>query len=338
MFLLLQKIPIYKSLSQTNRRQNGRSEPIGIRQNEGARKITFFSRRLWSVREIKGKQGIGTNPHTRQASMTVEAALGLTFFLLLIVSVCQLFLVMELQLHMQRALEQVGNEAAGYSYVSSQIPMWESESQLIGRIEEYLLTELSEEALRLRLVSILDGDGLARSLVEGGAGGVSLEGSSLRNNNHRIRLALSYRVRLPVSVLGFASIELHQQSYRYAWLGDAEPETTQGQDGQEEPMVYVTQNSQVYHLTPSCTHLRLSVREVAPGSIDALRNENGAKYYACELCHPNGTEAVLYITGDGNRYHGSRECGGIRRNVTAIPLSQAEGLRPCSRCGQAGNP
>lgn len=334
MFLLLQKKPLFKSLSQTKGCRNKVSEPIGIRRNEGTRKISFFPRLRWGAGRQKGEWESGKSRWKRQASMTIEAALGLTFFLLFIVSVCQLFLVMELQLHMQRALEQTGNEAAGYSYVSSQIPIWESESQLISRIEEYLLTELNEEALRLRLASMLAGDGLVESLVEGGANGVSLAGSSLRNNDHRIRLALSYRVRLPVTLMGFPSIELHQQSYRYAWLGDAEPEAKEGQDGQEEPMVYVTQNSQVYHLTASCTHLRLSVREVAAGSVEALRNDNGAKYYACELCHPDGTEAALYITGDGNRYHGSRECGGIRRNVTAIPLSQVEGRRPCSRCGQ----
>ena len=316
-FLTQRKSILSKSLSQMNESNKALSPernvfPCG---EEGAWKITFFRARL-------------------KAAMTLEAALALTLFLLLLTSLCQIFLIMELQLHMQRALEQVSNEAAGYSYVSSQIPMWESESRLLNRIQDYLLTELSEEALRLRLVSVLGEGYLERSMIEGGAGGLSLAGSGLLAGDRRIRLTVSYQIRLPLAAAGFQAIELSQRSYRYAWLGDAETERTDGQEEQEEPMVYVTQNGQVYHLTLSCTHLNLSVRSVAPGQIESLRNQNGARYYACEHCRPGGRETVLYITDDGTRYHGTRECGGISRNVTAIPLSQVGDRRPCSRCGQ----
>ncbi|MBQ9165729.1 MAG: hypothetical protein IJX71_02190, partial [Oscillospiraceae bacterium] len=72
------------------------------------------------------------------ASLTIEAALGLTLFLVFAVSLSQLFLVMQLQLRMQKALEQVGNEAAQYAYFSDQVKWWERESKLLAEVEEYL--------------------------------------------------------------------------------------------------------------------------------------------------------------------------------------------------------
>ena len=264
-------------------------------------------------------------------SLTLEASLALTLFLLFVISLCQLFLVMQLQLRIQKDLEQVSGEAAQYSYISSQVTLWDSKSRLVGKIEDYLLTELSEEALRLRFISVSAEEYLDQSLVEGGAGGVSFHESSILDDGHRIRLVVSYRVSLPFSVLGFGSIEFRQQSYRYAWLGDTDPQEKTEQD---EQMVYVTKDSQVYHLTLSCTYLKLSVRSVTLPSVDGLRNENGAKYYPCELCRPAGTENIVYITGDGIRYHSHRDCGGISRNVTSIPISQVGDRRPCSRCGQ----
>lgn len=332
MSLLLQTHLNAKSLSQNNRRYPQKSiKRAKTLWKEGTWKISFFhcgrgTSLRNGIRRIAGclpKKG-------ERASLTLEASLSLTLLLIVMASLCQAFVIMELQLHLQRALEQVANEAAGYRYVSSQIPLWESESRLLGEIQEYLLTELSEEALRLRFVSVAGEEYLAQSPVEGE---VSFAGSSLRSEDCRIRLTLSYQIRLPVALVGIPSVTLCQQSYRYAWLGDAQPEKAAGQEELEEPMVYVTQNSHVYHLSLSCTHLKLSVRAVAPETVEALRNENGAKYYACELCRPDGQESTLYVAKEGNRYHGSRECGGISRKVTAIPLSEAAGRRPCSRCG-----
>lgn len=288
-------------------------------KKEGAWKIPFFHDRFLS----RGR---------REGSLTIEASLGLFLFMLFMVSLCQMFLVMQLQIRLQRTLEQVSSEAAQYCYVSSQIPLWESESKLISHIEDYLLAELSKEALRLRFIWAAGEENLNASVLLGGAGGLSFEESSILQEENRIRLVVSYRVRLPLAVWGTDSLTFRQQSYRYGWLGDTAPEKTI--ESSDEQMVYVTKTGQVYHLTLSCTYLKLSVRQAAMAQIESLRNDNGAKYYACEHCRPDGSQAVVYITGDGTRYHKDRECGSISRNVTAIPISQAADRRPCSRCGQ----
>ncbi len=289
------------------------------RRKERAWKIPFFPKRLLP-------QG------RRQASLTIEASLGLSLFLLFMVSLCQIFLIMQLQIRLQRTLEQVGSEAAQYCYVSSQIPLWKSESKLISHIEDYLLAELSKEALRLRFIWAAGEENLNDSILLDGADGLSFEESSILQEENRIKLVVSYKVRLPLAVLGMDSILFRQQSYRYGWLGDVAPEKPV--ENSKEPMVYVTKTGQVYHLTLSCTYLKLSVRQVEAAQIAGLRNESGGKYYACERCRPEASQTSFYITGEGTRYHGDRECSSISRNVTAIPLSQTEERRPCSRCGQ----
>ena len=265
------------------------------------------------------------------ASMTIEAALCLTIFLVFFVSLCQLFLVMQLQLRVQKALEQVGNEVAQYCYLSSQVPVWESDSQLIREVEEYLLAELSEEAIRLRFLEVIGTETLERSVLAQSADGVSFEESGLLKEHHRIHLIVRYQVRLPVALLGMDDITLRQHCYRYGLLGDKEPSQTVKT---EEKMVYVTKNRQVYHLTLSCTYLNLSIRSVSMSQVSELRNDSGGKYYPCERCRPTGREAAVYLTEDGDRYHDEGDCAGLRRHISAIPISEAQDLRPCSRCGK----
>lgn len=292
-----------------------RKEHISLTEGERAWNIPFlhcFSRKM-------------------PGSMTIEASLGLTVFLVFMVSLSQLFLVMQLQLRMQKALEQVGNEVAQYCYLNSQVRLWESESKLLEELKEYLLAELSEEAIRIRFMELLGPETLSHSVLAEGEQGISFEESRLLREHHRLRLVVSYPIRLPVRLWGMGDIILRQQCYRYARMGDVVPakkvETT-------ERMVYVTRNGQVYHVTLSCTYLNLSVRSVSMSQVEDLRNANGGKYYACERCEPGGWEEAVYVTEDGDRFHGKWDCAGLRRYITSVPMSQVKDLRPCSRCGR----
>lgn len=263
--------------------------------------------------------------------MTIEASLCLTVFLIFMVSLCQLFVVMQLQLRVQRALEQVGNEAAQYTYLSNQVSWWDSESQLLSEIQDFFLAEISEEALRIRFLDVLGSDVWESSLLPDGAAGVSFEESQLLREHHRLYLVVTYRIRLPVSLLGIDEITLRQQCYRYALLGDRAPSH---RAETPETMVYVTKHGEVYHTTLLCTYLNLSVRSVSMSQVGNLRNDQGACYYACELCEPTGREEAVYLTSWGDRYHKERGCSGIQRYITSIPLEEASHLRACSRCGK----
>ncbi len=289
--------------------------------------------RTWKIPSFSRGQGEAEHG-CAEGSLTIEAALALTLFLFFVLSLCWLFVIMQTKLRFQQALEQVSSEAAQFAYVSSQAELWDSQSVLIGKVEDFLLTELGEEALRLRFLAVVGEEYVNSSCVLGGASGVGLEGDPILEEDGKMRLILSYRIRLPLAVLGNFTFTMRQQSYRYAWIGDRGIVREAGDALEGEQVVYVTEGSQVYHLTMGCSYLNLTVRQVPFLALEGLRNGSGGRYYACELCRPdNGGSGMVYITEDGSRYHGDRQCSGLKRSVTALPLSQAGDRRPCSRCG-----
>ena len=119
------------------------------------------------------------------------------------------------------------------------------------------------------------------------------------------------------------------------WNGRSESEA-ESSAGKKEKYVYMTANGSVYHTRSQCTHLELSTRSVSAASVQALRNSSGARYKPCEKCCRHGTSSpVVYITDDGDRYHSSCECSGLKRTVRLVPESSVEGLCECSRCAAA---
>ncbi len=98
----------------------------------------------------------------------------------------------------------------------------------------------------------------------------------------------------------------------------------------EDPIVYVAENGNVYHLSRSCTHLDFKIRPADSKNIDNERNNGGGKYKRCEKC--GGGSGTVFITDEGDRYHASLSCSGLKRTVYEIPLSQVGDKRLCSRC------
>ncbi len=98
--------------------------------------------------------------------------------------------------------------------------------------------------------------------------------------------------------------------------------------------VYVTETGGVYHEDSECTHLRLSVRAVDIGALDTLRNSSGAIYHNCERCARSPGSSTVYITEEGNRYHNSISCSGLKRTVRQVSRKELNGMRVCSRCGK----
>ena len=100
-------------------------------------------------------------------------------------------------------------------------------------------------------------------------------------------------------------------------------------------MVYVTETGTVYHLSRSCTHLDLAISPVTSEQLSASRNASGGNYRVCELCGMSAaSQGTYYITKEGDRYHSSLSCSGLKRTVYEIPISQVGDRRPCSRCSR----
>ncbi len=117
-----------------------------------------------------------------------------------------------------------------------------------------------------------------------------------------------------------------------AWTGRSPEDAVKGSGSQKE-YVYVAENASVYHTSSECTHIDLSIHQIASSDVGSIRNTDGGKYHACERCAANPSAfGTLYITDHGDRYHTSIECSGLKRTVKMVEKSEAEDLRQCSRC------
>ena len=130
---------------------------------------------------------------------------------------------------------------------------------------------------------------------------------------------------------GLFDARFYTRYYSRAWTGY---EKTKSGLKKNESMVYVTANGVAYHTSTKCNYLDLSIKEIRFDHVKYLRNASGERYYACEVCGQN-VISIAYITNHGNKYHGYRNCSGLKRNIIEIPLSRArDKYKPCSGCGR----
>ncbi len=266
------------------------------------------------------------------ASLTVEAALVLTLFLLAVSCFWGLFPAMQLSLELQAALEQTSEEMAAAAYGVGKLSGKIEGGEEGGEVLQLAAGGLSLAYARQRVIQLVGAERLEESCVVGGSGGLSFLGSSVLEED-RVDLQVSYRVQLPFSLGGVGSLPVRQRSCRRAWTGGLSAEEGSGEAGAGEQLVYVAEYGEVYHTTLDCTYLRLSVTEVSRSGVEARRNQWGERYTACQRCAKYAEEtAVVWITGQGQRYHTDRNCGGLTRKVDTVPVGETS-LPPCSRCG-----
>lgn len=193
-----------------------------------------------------------------------------------------------------------------------------------------IASEMESAAASLGTAEILFREKLAQQevvceYIEGGMWGISLLTSDC--SGEFIDLKAYYRVQFPIGFFQIKGITIYQESKSKKWTGQpAEQE-------EQASYVYVTEYGEVYHSSKECHYLDLSIQPVKVAQIGGLRNRNGHKYYPCELCAEEilGLEDV-YITSYGEAYHRCLSCGGLKRTIYVIKLSDVGFRHPCSKC------
>lgn len=272
---------------------------------------------MWSIKKknfidkrIKANQRKEIPRHTRLSGvLTLEAAVVLPMAACFFVSILFFFRVMQVQLEMQKVLDDTGRQMAVYLAEEENIGKEAAVSELFFRKE-------------------LMGRENIKKYVPGGILGVSIASSVFMENE--ICIKAEYDIRLPVSLLGIRNIPMFQSSCCRKWNG-WKPDN---EADESDNWVYVTETGTVYHTMRSCTYLTLSIESVSRSAIPQLRNENGEKYYECERCAAKENKfGKVYITNQGKRYHKDLNCSGIKRTIYMIRLSEAGERRMCSKCG-----
>ena len=246
---------------------------------------------------------------TKKASITIEAAFGIPLFLL--ASVCLLWLIemQSIRISIVNAAHNAAKSAAEDTAVIPVLNTWKLKSDIISFIGE---------------------ERISRSILKGGGEGISCLGSYVSPDTGEMNIRIVYRVQIPVPVLGSPLAELEESFKISAWTGYTRP----GEDPDGEDIVYVTENGEVYHEDYQCSYLHLSIRSVPYEQLPELRNESGGKYHACEKCTFGSSMGEIYITQDGDKYHNSLNCSGLKRTIHAVKKSKVTGMGGCSRCSR----
>lgn len=262
-----------------------------------------------------------------KASMAVEATLVLPLFFFFFLHLLFVFDTLRLHGNLMAALHQTGNQMAFYGYTYRQL-----ESGLEKVPDGISSLALSEGYARSAVIDYLGKDYLDATCLVAGTGGLHFIKSSVMKEDEIIDLCASYRVAPLIRLFSRMGFSMENRYYGRAWTGYA-VEGKEGASSQEEAVVYIAENGTVYHLLRSCAYLNPSIEAVSSAVVSNLRNEGGERYVSCGRCTTHSYQAVAYITAYGNRIHGSLDCGGLRRTIYTIKLSEAAGKDRCSKCG-----
>ncbi len=239
-----------------------------------------------------------------KGAMTLEAALVFPLFFFAVVTILSLFLMMQAQYIVGNALDAAVADTA----LLRQKPS--GEVKTLAKAAFY--KELAAQKCPF-------------SLIKGGIAGFSWKGTSV--DETYIDAVVTYRIRFPISYFGKREIKVSDERRIHRWVGMQEG----GTEGKQELWVFVTPNQSVYHENRNCTHLRLSVKSVGAAAVKSLRGS----YMPCAHCTKGQKMGnTVYVTEEGDCYHYSIGCSGLKRTIYMVKRSQAAGKRPCSRCGK----
>lgn len=263
--------------------------------------------------DIRDKKSRNKNSIRRylllNGSLAVETALALPIFLFSLLSILSLLLLLKFSIHLESVITEEGLWLSQVAY-DKEVPKKEE-------VAREICTGLDVKSDSLPVL--------------GGINGISFDNSEL-GNKEIIRIYADYCGKLPIDPFNLFKRQFCQGVIIHSWIGYERGLNGMEYEG-EEVYVYVTENSEVYHRSRDCTHIKLKVEATSGGAVKSQRNIYGEKYQPCSHCHPKLSDGQLYITPEGNCYHNSISCSGLSRTVRAVPLSQVKDLRPCSRCG-----
>ncbi len=263
-----------------------------------------------------------------KGSMTVEAAMVVPLFLFVILNLFSSINYIAVHMRLEAAMHQTGLQLArgGYAYhkIAEGYEILESEVANIGFSNFYVKEKVIKHAGK---------EFLERAGILGSTEGILFLQSDVVDPEC-LDIVATYYTRALFLTEAFASFGMVNRAYMKVWTGYDNTVADAAND--EGEVVYITEQGKVYHTLRSCTHLQLSVSQIPYAEVDLHRNEAGSVYTICERCGGGGVQGTVYITQEGDRYHTTISCGGLRRTVIAVYLDEVGGRRGCSRCASAG--
>lgn len=304
-------------------------------------------------------------------SMTVEAAVVLPLFMVFFINLSCSVEMIRLHSNIDVALWNIGNDLTVYGALTTEnmrelektghpSDQTNKETYDYGATdniediwaEDYEKTEVAKKEentgntivqeiadlvvsytyIKNKIVEYLDDDYLNSSPLVNGTDSLQFYDSDIFTSNDTVVIVATYQVEPLINLDDFIRMRMSNSYYAHLWNGYNVGGVAE--DDNQSKTVYVTENSQVYHTSVSCTYLMLSVRITSYDNLSEERNNEGGRYSQCLLCAGSGAPAFVYLCDEGSKYHYSRKCSALKRSYKAVSLASVVNThRPCSRCG-----
>ena len=243
----------------------------------------------------------------KKGSVTIEAAFGIPLFLFAALCLIWLIEIQSIKISITAAAQSAAKRAA--------------EDTAVPPV-------LNTVKLKSDIVSLIGEDRINRSIIRGGSSGISCWKSYVSPATGEMNIKVEYDIMVPIPVIGSPSASLEEKFTISSWNG----RNNEQMGGENREIVYMTENGSVYHEDYNCSYLRLSLRYVPYEELGSIRNESGGRYHACEKCVIGSAMTGVYITENGNKYHNTLGCSGLKRTIYAVKRSETGGVGGCSRC------
>lgn len=278
------------------------------------------------------------------ASLTLEAAVVLPLYLFFFMALLSIMEMLQYSMRLDHELSRISKQVALYASAECLLEKQGAAQAQVeqGRQDAANGGSAAAEKIEGVAATVLADVYVSETLQEripaeyrkqmGVCGDLSLWRSGVLLRGDMVDLIVTSQIEPRNNVFGLPEQLLVNRARTHAWTGYC----VNGAGGGEEAerMVYVTENGTVYHLSRSCTHLDLSISTVAAKEVHKTMNTFGNGYRECEICGGRfSAQDTFYITKEGDCYHTSLACSGLKRTIYAVPISQVGDKRPCSRCG-----
>lgn len=269
-----------------------------------------------------------------EASLTIEAAMGLIVFIFTVICLIMPMKMLNTQRRVQMTLEAASRELSQYAYIRYRMSEGETgidEKQAENSTElSSLFTGAAASVYLTAKIEAAAGKGRVEKM--------NFSKTKLSENGEEIDLRVEYRLKLPFSFFALDSVPASSRSMRRGWIGSAGGRAELGSDREtdgKDVMVYVGNSMGRYHRSKSCHYISNDITGVAYGDIENQRSKSGKKYRPCSVCGKNAGEGkTVYILPDGEYYHSRKECSSLAYYVREVPLREVEYLGECSYCGK----
>lgn len=143
------------------------------------------------------------------------------------------------------------------------------------------------------------------------------------------------KVTLPFLPFDVAAGRLLAAASVLPWTGRSDYSDLEAANSSGGQLYYLSDYQSVYHTSSCCSYLSLQITALSSDRLRSQTNHSGEHYGACDKCvGAGGVGSVVYVTENGEHYHNSPECSGLKRSVHLVEEEEIAGLHMCQRCSR----